>query len=227
MSGRAERTTRASAVRNSLNTVGVRLRISSLRLLLRIIATKWLQRVIFRPLMYVMFAWLMWKLMRDPDAFAGIGDGQAAAQAKTLRAQLETQIDRDPGPTSREVGLAMTWGTGGVAVVLLTTTVAIHAVSLSAKIGSACFAISIPVFAVCGAMHAQFTDPKANTPTVGDSLRLTGLMYSAHLALCAGLAAFLWSYTPAVSIAFLVACYFALRFFNRMVARQFNRKISQ
>lgn len=210
---------------NWIKIVEIRLRIASVRFLMRIIATRWFQRIIFRPVIYAMFAWLLLRVLRDPDAFTELGEGQVTAQAKALRVQLDAKVDRGPGVASREVALAMTWGTGGVAVVLLTTAVAIHVQSLSAQIGSGCFAISIPVFAVCGALQAHFSDLKAESPTVGDSLRLTGLMYLAHLALCIGLAAFLWSYSPAVSMVFILTCYLALRFFNRTVARQFGRKM--
>ena len=216
---------RSSHMGNWIKIVEIRLRIASVRFLVRMIGTRWFQRIIFRPVIYATFACLLLRVLRDPDAFTDLGEGQLTAQAKALKVKLDAKVDRDPGVASREVALAMTWGTGGVAVVLLTTAVAIHVPSLSAQIGSGCFAISIPMFAICGVLQAHFSDLKAEAPTVGDSLRLTGLMYLAYLALCIGLAAFLWSYSPAVSVGFILTCYLALRFFNRTVARQFGRKM--
>lgn len=210
--------------------LSIRLRISCLQLLARILKTSWFQwwlrRAVVRPLVFALGAWFFWKLFRDPQSLAENAGPQVAQLVATVQAQLDQKVQRYGQDRTLAIDQTMTWGAAGAAVLLLTTMVATHTADVSGEIAAACFALAIPLLTVCGMVLSIQTDPKSEPPTVREVLRAAATLHTAHFILCLGITAMLWSYDPKASCVFVLGCYLALRYFRHVGTRMSRAKSS-
>lgn len=163
----------------------------------------------FRYAMVVWVAWILHRIIRDPESFAEGPLADVATAARDLNATLDARPARDTTESSRTTGLAMTWGAGGIAVALLSALVALHSTAVWGLVSAACLALSIPLFTVSGIVLLSHTDLKTEAPTRRESLRLMLIMVAAYSLLFVGFAALMWGFSPYVCMAFLFGCWWA------------------
>ena len=203
--------------------MSISLKIWGPQLLVRVLRSKWWQRgsirLLSRPTVgYAALAWVVWKLIRDPESLAR-ANPQVAQAVVSFRAKWNQPVTQDASDRTRTVNQAMTWGVAGVAVVLLTSLTATHSLDTAARIAAACLALSIPTLTVCGFMQMIYTDPKSKPLTMRDALGLGAVMHLGHVIFCVGFAALLWSYDPTVAVVFMVGCVLALRYIRWLALR--------
>lgn len=150
-------------------------------------------------------------------------DSPRAQEVAKLIAQLEASrkapIQRRP-LTEGDLALvkSLTWGTAGVAIVILVAIVtSTKTFGPAMLIAAGCFAVIVPLLTAFGFAHMHQLDPTTPACTTQECINLFGLIYACQLLFAVGLGALLWDFNAGVSIAYFVACYLGRRVYNNFV----------
>ena len=207
--------------------IGIKLTVWGLRLLKWLIKKRTIQYLVFRPFAFGTLAWIIWKVITDPDRLNASGNPQVAELLVQIKATINKRAEYPTNDVERDRGIAfsqsMTWGVAGAALILLTTIlVATHPTDKAALIATACFAFAIPTLVMCGFIqlshaHSNPSDTGIQPPTLREALKVISRTHIAYFFVCIGVAAMLWSYDWNVSIAFIVSLYLPLRLYRRTV----------
>jgi hypothetical protein len=178
-----------------------------------LVQTRGFKYLVVLPFAYAFMTWATWKALTKPEA---LGDLKTNKMVAELRASLEQRVaGYSTNEQAAELNRALTWGTAGAALVLLTTVILVDHRTETAALAAACFALAIPMLIACGFAQSSHMDQTIQPPTVRETLRVLNTMVAAQFIVCIGVVALLWSYDSKVAAAFIVGCYLAVRFVTR------------
>jgi hypothetical protein len=208
-----------ATVRNFFRRAIDRTRDWSLRMLLHFAQSGWLETLL-RPFGVLAAYWFMWAVLFGhlPKRMVE-ADSDFAKKMAELREQRVQAISTD---RDRAYGRTVTWGLAGVGVVILTAIVANNlakpaasATSSSLWLAAASFAFAVPLLIMLGLIYLSQAEPKSPRPTARQALSIAASIWVAQLIFILGFTAFLWSFSPIISLIFLLSCYRAWRAFRK------------
>jgi hypothetical protein len=216
-----------------LTRLRARVLIIVLKLTQRIVLSRFFRIVLVPVLIVFRLVWAVRIVFGHSPVIDVPGNSAITAELATMIAKLEesrrTRVIGEMTDRGRDLVQTMTWGTAGVAVLILV------AIATSSKtftgpsmtIAAGCFAVSVPLFISFGFAFAHQWDPGRDPPTTQEVLNLNALIYGGQFLFALGLASLLWSFDYRVSLAFLVACCLASRVFKNLVVNRISPQVAQ